>query len=169
MGIKSFQPPDDLPVTENTNYGTRIHPRWSRFFTLLQDNSNSGANLGDELSDQITGRLVPAISRLRGLCASIWAYLFERPIQTPTADLQLQEIDSGADVDASGGAVTITLPDAEKVRDRKYFVRKSDSSSNAVTVNTLLYQTINGDTSAMLALQNTSVGFRSDGSNWVIA
>lgn len=68
----------------------------------------------------------------------------------------------------SSGAITVTLPDATSINFNQnvYTVKKTDSSSNAVTINTTSSQTIDGSTSATIYLQYVSIGLVSDGSNW---
>jgi hypothetical protein len=72
-------------------------------------------------------------------------------------------------VSASGGPVTITLPTAATQKGLLIYVKKTDSSANTVTVARSSSDTIDGDTSAVLNSQYTSVGFVSDGiSAWLI-
>lgn len=71
-------------------------------------------------------------------------------------------------VDASGGAKTITLETAVEKCWRRITVIKSDSSGNAVTVNTTSSQTINGTSSYSLASQWKRATFQSDGANWIV-
>lgn len=80
-------------------------------------------------------------------------------------------------VNASGGARTITLPDATNFNGKKYTVVKTDSSGNAVTVATTSSQSISGNnaggtfvsaTTYSLAAQGARVTPVSDSSNWQI-
>ncbi len=170
MALKAFQPPDSIPVDQRLPNGTKgVHPRWSTFFNLLTSNSNNADDGIEEIKNALYANILPALSNLRGKIIHLYTYIYRRPVLSVSVDTQLQQIDSGADVDASAAAVAITLPDATKVKTRKYWVRKSDSSTNTVTVDTLLAQTINGDTSAVISFQNTAVAFRSDGANWIIS
>lgn len=68
--------------------------------------------------------------------------------------------------DASGGAVTITLPTAVGISDRIYYIKKSDSSSNYVTVATTGGQTIDGAASFALKIGGEAIMVVSDGANW---
>lgn len=72
------------------------------------------------------------------------------------------------DVDASGGARTMTLPTAVGITGEELSVRKSDSSSNAVTVDPNGAETINGVSTFALAAQYELVTLMSNGANWVI-
>jgi hypothetical protein len=71
-------------------------------------------------------------------------------------------------VDASGGAVTITLPPAASSSGRRYVVKKIDSSANAVTLDGNGSETIDGATTLPLYCQYDFVGVVCDGSNWLV-
>ena len=70
-------------------------------------------------------------------------------------------------VDATAGAVTITLP-AVAYGLREIRVKKTDSSANAVSVARAGTATIDGATSYSLATQYKSVTVVSDGTNWFV-
>lgn len=68
----------------------------------------------------------------------------------------------------TSGSITVTLPDATSstFNTNTYTVKKTDSSSNNVTINTTSSQTIDGSTSATIMVRYVSVSLVSDGSNW---
>jgi len=69
-------------------------------------------------------------------------------------------------VDASAGAVTITLPspsNGARVR-----VKKTDASSNTVTVQPSGTETIDGASSHTISQKNEAYEYISDGTNWLI-
>jgi len=69
-------------------------------------------------------------------------------------------------VDASGGAVTVTLPspsNGARVR-----VKKIDSSSNTVTVQPSGTETIDGASSHSISQQYETYEYVSDGTNWYV-
>ena len=69
-------------------------------------------------------------------------------------------------VDASGGAVTITLPspsNGARVR-----VKKIDSSNNTVTVQPSGSETIDGASSHTISQQYETYEYVSDGTNWYV-
>lgn len=71
--------------------------------------------------------------------------------------------------DASGGAFTVTLPDATVAANKKVFrIVKTDTSLLAVTINTTSAQTISSVASGTFKLsnQNQSLEVYSDGANW---
>lgn len=70
-------------------------------------------------------------------------------------------------VDASGGAVTITLlASATAGNGFRVAIKKIDSSGNAVTIDGNLSETIDGNTTSTLSTQYDSENLISDGSNW---
>lgn len=71
-------------------------------------------------------------------------------------------------VDASGGAKTITLPQASTVTGRIFTVKKIDSSANSVTLDGFSTETIDGSTTKTLATQYKSFTVTSTGSVWYI-
>jgi hypothetical protein len=70
------------------------------------------------------------------------------------------------DCDASGGAFTITLPSASGITGRPYIIKKNDSSTNAVTIDANLSETIDGATTLTLNSKHDFVMIKSDGINW---
>lgn len=72
-------------------------------------------------------------------------------------------------VDASGGAVTRTLPPSADWRGREIRIIKSDSSGNAVTVARSGSDLVGFATSQTLAAQGDSINTVADGTtNWGI-
>jgi hypothetical protein len=70
-------------------------------------------------------------------------------------------------VDASGGAVTITLLAAATAGNGfRVVIKKTDSSANVVTVDGNLSETIDGSTTSALSAQYDSDNLICDGSNW---
>lgn len=70
--------------------------------------------------------------------------------------------------DATSGAFTVTLPAAATNEGRDYTVKKVDSSANAVTVDGNGSETIDGETTQVIAIQWDAAHIVSDGSNWLI-
>jgi hypothetical protein len=69
-------------------------------------------------------------------------------------------------VDASAGAITITLPTAVGIQGKPYTIKKIDSSNNNVTVDGDGAETIDGATTYLLYAQNDFIEIISDNSNW---
>lgn len=68
---------------------------------------------------------------------------------------------------ANSGAVSITMPSAV-ANNNLYFIKKTDTSINYVTINTTSSQTIDGGLSAVLKVPYVSVTLVSDGANWFV-
>ena len=67
-------------------------------------------------------------------------------------------------VDATAGAITITLPEASLAA--RIIVKKIDASVNAVTVSTPGSETIDGSPSLTLSSQNEAYSLISDDTDW---
>lgn len=73
------------------------------------------------------------------------------------------------DCSASGGAFAVTLPAANAQAGKTFFITKTDSGSNAVTISRAGSDTIAGATSILLSQQYQFVQLVSDGtSTWMI-
>jgi hypothetical protein len=70
-------------------------------------------------------------------------------------------------VNASGGAVTITLPTAVG-NEAILIVKKDDASANTVTVDGAGAELIDGAATAVLAVEDESISLASDGAGWAI-
>jgi len=71
-------------------------------------------------------------------------------------------------VDASSGSVTITLPASSSNTDRRYTIKKKDSSGNKVIIDANGSETIDGETTVELKLQYQYVTILCDGTEWFI-
>lgn len=85
-------------------------------------------------------------------------------VVSKTGNYTLTASDDVVVVNATDGAVTITVPAATQNAGKLLTVKKTDSSSNAVT----LSGTIDGVASRKLAAQYDYLSFYSDGTNWNI-
>jgi hypothetical protein len=70
--------------------------------------------------------------------------------------------------DATAGAITISLPDASSLSGKTYIIKKTDSSSNAVTIDPNGSQTIDGVTTYTLSTQYKYVTVQAYGGSWLI-
>ena len=68
--------------------------------------------------------------------------------------------------DASGGAVTVTLPAAADVTGRHFTIKKTDGTGNTVTIDGAGAETIDGATTQVISTQYTSRTVASDGTQW---
>lgn len=100
-------------------------------------------------------------------------FRFQAATRAVTAATTLDFADGIVEVNATGGAVTITLPlldNAGKVPSGKlYKVMKTDSSANVVTVSANTGQTINGAASVALTAQymNAQISVPASGLNFL--
>jgi hypothetical protein len=70
--------------------------------------------------------------------------------------------------DASGAAFTVTLPAAASFTGKHYYIIKTDTSLNAVTIDGNASETINGATTTTINTQYECIKIVCDGSNWHI-
>ena len=91
-----------------------------------------------------------------------------RSVTTETASTTLDSTDDVVLVDASGGAITITLPAAATDTGREYTIKKIDTSANAVTVDGNGSETIDNATTAVLGRPYDAIQIVSDGTEWWI-
>jgi hypothetical protein len=69
---------------------------------------------------------------------------------------------------ATGGAITITLPAAASNTNKIYSIKKIDSSANAVTIDGNASETIDGSLTQVISSQYDCLTIMCDGSNWYI-
>lgn len=91
-----------------------------------------------------------------------------RDMRTETANYTAVLTDDVILVDASGGAVTITLPAAADRTGKQYDIKKIDSSGNAVTIDGDGSETIDDSLTNIIGAQYNSVTIVSDGTEWWI-
>jgi hypothetical protein len=89
-------------------------------------------------------------------------------VRSCTGSCTLVASDSVAEIDASGGAATVTLPTASTVPGRQYKIKKTDSSVNVVTIAAAAGDTISGLSSVGLRPQQyvTKDLWSSGGTTW---
>lgn len=75
--------------------------------------------------------------------------------------------DAVISVDASSGAVTISLPTAVGIAGRTYYIKKIDSTFNSVFVQAAGVQTIDGLTTQNLSVQHETMQIVSTGAGWL--
>jgi len=89
-------------------------------------------------------------------------------ISAKTANYTATANDGTIEVDATSGAVTITLPAVSGAAGRIYVIKKTDASANAVTVDPNASETIDGATTASLASQYSTITIQANaaGTAW---
>ena len=70
-------------------------------------------------------------------------------------------------INATSGAVTVTLPTAVS-NAASFIIKKTDSSTNKVTIDVYSTETIDGGTTYVLNDQYNYVEIVSNGTNWVV-
>lgn len=139
--------------------------------SFIKDNSDATGGGDHQFNDNyfyVDGSLGTGILEITGTPKRN-SYLGNRgntllPVVAKTADYTASVLDKVIKVDASGGAVTITLP-AAQTSYSEIVVIKTDSSGNAVTVSRAGSDTIDGSTTATLSNQYSLAVFRSDGNS----
>lgn len=89
-----------------------------------------------------------------------------RSIVTETTNYTATTSDYTILVDATAGAVTITLPAASGLTGQVINIKKIDSSSNAVTISRAGTDTIDGGTTLSIATQYQAYTVQTNGSAW---
>ena len=114
------------------------------------------------LKDRLTG-LQTSINKL------LDGYGFETADGAPiTSNYTVLRSDSFIPVDASSGAVTITLLGADELKKKRLTIKKVDSSTNAVTISHAS-DTIDDGANAKLNQQYESICIMSDGTEfWIV-
>jgi hypothetical protein len=70
--------------------------------------------------------------------------------------------------DATSNAITVNLPMASGNSGLQYFIKKTDSSANTVTIDPNASETVDGQTTYILTVQYESIIIICDGSNWFV-
>jgi len=91
-----------------------------------------------------------------------------RPVASKTANYTLTVADELVLVDATAGAVTVTLPAVSGLTGRRFWVKKVDASGNAVTLDGNGAETIDGSATYALAAQWDAVRVMCSGTAWFV-
>jgi len=134
-----------------------INDRLRRYNDLVRDVETTGRNV--YVGDNGFSEVAPG--------TSLNTYISH---VAKTADYTVTDTDGESVilVDASSAAVTITLPTAADNSGRVLHIKKTDSSSNAVTVDGEGSETIDGATTQVITSQYDDVRIVCDASNWHI-
>jgi hypothetical protein len=144
-------------VVSSSTMNTQLNAVFNKVNDLdgdcLTDSSVSGAKLEDT---SITGAKLAA-----GAIAALG-------ISSKTTAYTLTAADDVISADATTAAFTLTLPAAASSSGQVFYIRKSDSSANEVTIDANGSETIGGSLTRKLALQYDSITIACDGSNWIV-
>lgn len=92
----------------------------------------------------------------------------KQPITTVTGNTTLALNNSTVRVDATSGAITISLPSASSVSGFIFNIKKIDNSVNTVTIDPSGSELIDGASTHVIINQYTSRTIQSNGSSWDI-
>jgi hypothetical protein len=117
--------------------------------------------------DTHTFNIPTASATARGVITSAMYNTITYNVITTTINYLALQNDSVILADATGGAITITLPSAIGAY-KPVTVKRINAGANAVNINTVSSQTFDGSTTGSLNVQNQSLTFASNGANWFI-
>lgn len=106
-----------------------------------------------------------------GLTSGLPAWLdpdLTLPMRAVSADTTLTATDAIMFVNATSAAVTLTLPAASTVPGQRYFMKRTDGSTNTVTVQPNGAETIDGYTTVTLGEQYASATIVAAGGVWYL-
>lgn len=89
-------------------------------------------------------------------------------VRSVTASTTVVDSDDLILADATGGAITVTLPAVSLNAGRRFNIKKTDASGNAVTIDGASSETIDGATTVAISTQYASYTVQSDGTAWWI-
>jgi hypothetical protein len=143
--------------------GSYADPSWLTSLAGSKVTGNIGGNAAS-ISGSITE------SQVTNLTTDLAAKaLLASSVVSKTSAYTVTSSDDMVVANATGGAFTVTLPNATTVGDgREFTVKKIDSSSNAVTIGTTSSQTIDGATTKVLTAQWTSITVKALSGAWYI-
>lgn len=115
---------------------------------------------------------VPAAANARIAVSTAGTASFEatgsRQLVSKTANYTATAADEVILCNVTGGGITITLPAASSNTNKCFTIKKTDSSTNTVTVDGNASETIDGATTYSITIQYESITIVCDGSNWHI-
>lgn len=91
-----------------------------------------------------------------------------RTITSADSPYTVQEADSVVLANATGGSITVVLPAADSMFEKRITVKKIDSSANSVTVDPAGAATIDGAATVSTTAQWEAWDFVTNNSNWFI-
>lgn len=107
------------------------------------------------LADNITGDI--GAQDVRDFLVSVYGRWRSKSIVNGDSPYAIGNDDVTIAANATAGAISITLPTGSDHDDRSLFIKKTDSSANAITINRAGADTIEGQTSYTLSRQYSGV------------
>lgn len=174
----------DLTTLRRGLYGSSpaahsIGGRYVRLDDAIFKIKYSGLNVGNTLyvklpSFNIYGRALEDISTVSAYTLSLTslpalpASTLSTPSGTVTGSYTVQSGDYLILANAAGGNVTVSLPAAASSTGRTLLIKKTDSSSNTVTIDPNGAELIDGSATYVTAIQNLTVMIVCNGTAWYI-
>lgn len=118
--------------------------------------------------DQYQNDLKIALEAFVNLVRDNIEHLSKPPVTSIDGDYTATDLDSTVVADATGGNITVTLPQAMTVQGMILTVKKVDGSGNTVTVDGYSSETIDGATTKVLSSQYEAITIHSSGSEWFV-
>ena len=175
--VINFIPGANITITtadDAANTRSNVTISTSGLGTMAGQNANSVAITGgtiqgvaftlDSLNNTPIGNVTPST----GVFTTMSTSGMYAGIATKIVSYTLTTTDFTILGNASGGAITLTLPTAVGANGQIYTLKKTDSSANVVTIATTSAQTIDGLSTYSLAYQYQGIQVQSNNSNWVI-
>lgn len=160
-GTAGYTALDVNPTESSTGSGTRLLQRWAVGGTAQAQLSAGGVFAA--LNNIGVGSVSLAINSTLESFAS-----FAAGIGVSSTNVTLGGGSFTRLIDATSGAVTVTLPAALGCTRRIYNIKKIDASANTVTIDANAAETIDGALTQVLTAQWQSITIQSDGTNWYI-
>jgi predicted nucleic acid-binding Zn ribbon protein len=145
------------------------------FRSLYLGSNDSAARsvrlIGGAVSASYTITLPTATASQTGMtlisdASSVWSYRYAEKTTSKTANFTCTGDETVITCDASSGAFTLTLPAAANFTGKHFYIKKTDSSTNAVTIDGNSSETIDGQANVALKGKYSSIKVVCDGSNW---
>ena len=160
-------------ISQSTNLSGMLRMGWLRLTrqkerkrakTFSASESGDGITLtkDDQLSDYYTKSQIDDLIAAIEQDESVWNLTSTSSDYTPNNEIEVIL------VNASGGDVTITLPEASEYEGKFYYIKKTDASDNSVILDGTEAETIDGELTVEITIQYMCLQVVCDGTNWWI-
>lgn len=164
------------PFPVNAPVGGYVERRWFQYVASILTSAAAIAWNGIDFTNSkladLAQRLHSDLQSLQGGTTNEYfhqtqtKYVEQNTISSTTTNVTLDATYGILLVDASSGNKTITVPTASTFTNRRFIVKKIDSSANTVTLTRSASNTIDGGNTYVLTTQWQFTTIVSDGTNW---